>query len=170
MPIWLLANWRLVAEIAAVAVLGIMLGITRMELSSERAARASERAARAAERQAAAEFALQAEKSAREKDNKNAELASKLDADHAARVADIDATRDDFNRRLADGLRARRQTCSNSVPATTDAAGQPAAVATGGDGGRGPVDIASVTRLRVTVKKLQADVLECWAWGADVGR
>jgi hypothetical protein len=159
--IWLLANWRLIAEAAAVGILGVMLLITRAELNSERAARA-------AERQAAAEFALKAEKSARDKDNQNAELASQLDAEHAARVAEIDATRDDFNRRLADSLRARRQACGNGVPPAAGAAGQPASPAAGSDGADRAND--SGRRLRDVGLKLQSDVKECWAWASGVGR
>jgi hypothetical protein len=157
MPLWLLSNWRLVLGGIAVAA---MLGwgtVGWWKYSSEHGARLEER-------QAAAEYALKAEKDARAKDNANAAIAAELDAARAKAAADIDAGRADFDRRLRDARQARR----NCVSAPADNSGQPADPATGGNGADRTDDPGH--RLRDVGLKLQADVAECWAWAAKVGR
>lgn len=148
-----LGQWRLLA-IAAVALWGALGWWNYTGL----------KAVRAAERQAAAEFAAKAEKEAREKDNKNAALAAQLEAEHLARLADIDAGRDDFDKRL----RAARSARCNIVPAATAASGQPPQTAAGGDRPNRTDDPGH--NLRIVGLKLQADVLECWTWALSVGR
>jgi hypothetical protein len=105
------------------------------------------------------------------KDAENAALALKMDAEHEKAVATINATAADFDRRLAIRLRAGcRAGSAGELPRTTAAPGQPETVAAGSDDGFGGVDPEAVQTLRTTVLKLQADVKQCWAWAATVGR
>ncbi len=159
--IWLLANWRtLAAGIAVAAMLGWgSLGWWKYT---------SEKEARAGERQAAAEFALRAEKTARDKDNANAELASKLEAEHTGRMADALAGRDDFERELAQRLRAARSACRGIVPVAAGGASQPAPTAAVSDDGHRQV--AAGLRIRDGVKELQSVAAECVSWAAGIGR
>lgn len=158
---WLLLNWRWALPTGAAVTLGVMLGISRMELASERTVRAQER-------QVAAELQAKMEKEAHEKDNQNAELARDLDAARAKADADIAAGRADFDRQLADVLRKRRQACTYNVPAAASSAGAASDAAAGGDGRSAAAD--SGRRLRELVLSLQADVKECVAFVNKIGR
>lgn len=158
---WLILNWRWALPTGAAVALGVMLGVSRMELASERAARAEER-------YAAAELQAKMEKEAHEKDNQNAELARDLDAARAKADADIAAGRADFDRQLADVLRKRRQACTYNLPAAPSSAGAAPDVAAGSDGRSAAAD--SGRRLRELVLSLQADVKECVVFVNKIGR
>jgi len=148
--------------IGAVAVL--LLGShTAVWLKATSAANGRWEAVRATERADAMRVQLDAEKRAREAENRAAKAAITIEAEHARNLADIDAATADFNRRLRALPRPGR---CDGVPSAPGPAGNPADPATGSGSRPGGNDIASVTRLRRTALKLQADVKACWAWAA----
>lgn len=100
-------------------------------------------------------------------DAHNAELSNQLDSAHAQALADIDATRDDFARRLRIAAASRVGRCG---PAAAEAANPSlgAPVAVGSDGGPGAANPG--LGLRAAVRALQEYSKTCNAWALDVGR
>lgn len=152
-----LKQWKFIA----IGALILTLGWSRLQLADERQARTEERAA-------ALKLAAEIVDKNRQLEAKDAERARDLDAERMRAEAEINATRGDFERRLSERLRARRPACPNSLPAPTPSPGEPATAPAGSDDGHrtSPTGL----RIRDSVKRLQADVRECWAWASQVGR
>lgn len=174
MPLFLLNNWKWLLPTVAAGVLTILLGITKFQLIEAHLDAAKVAAAIAEQKIDAANLLLTLNAESAAKDDANAKLARDLDASHAQALADADASRTDFERRLADGLRQRqaqcRDGCSSQLPSPAPDPGKPQDVATGGDNGPGQPDFDAGRRLREVIKVLQADVVTCHAWAAQVGR
>lgn len=114
----------------------------------------------------------QLDKTAAAKDSLQAEASRNLEASHANQLQAVSATADAFRAALAERVRSsvRGQSCTGSVSPSTTVAGKPETASPGGDRGSGPVDLAAVSHLRDTVRKLQEDVKFCWAFVGSVGR
>ena len=136
-------------------------------LKATSAADARWEATRAVERADAATVAANAEKRAREAENRAAAAAINAEETHAKAIADAAASSADFDERLRRATRPRR---CDSVPGSTSAASVPAVGATGSDGGPGQPDFESGRRLRSAVKALQAYAVSCQGWAATAGR
>lgn len=156
--LWLALNWKWLLPAAGAAVLGVWLGLTRVELAQTKANWAVERADAA---KAAADFAAQSAA----KDAANAELARDLEVARAKAIADAAATRGAFADELRRATAAARRRC---VPVAPAAPGSDADPPAGSDGGHRSDALG--LRIRDTVKSLQADVRECWSWAAAHGR
>ncbi len=158
---YLLDNWPAVALSVLVAVTSVWLGITRIQLANTRADFATFRAG-------VAMLAVAAESKARKQDADNEQLARDLNAARKKADEDMAAGRADFERKLADVVRARRAACRRDVPSAPGDTGTPAPVATGGDG-PDPGNAAGV-RIRDLVMALQADVKQCVLYANKTGR
>lgn len=102
----------------------------------------------------------------RAKEAQDAENARRIDESHAAELASIRATADDF----AERLRIARRGARCPSPGTTQAAntGIGAEPAGSSDNGSGQPDPGN--RLRELTKELQAYAKACHAWAVQVGR
>lgn len=173
MPLFLLLNWRWLIPTAAVAVLGLWLGVTKIELASARKTIAETAFKIEAQKTEAAALLAKLNKAAADKDAVSAQFAIDKETDHVKAVQAIDDSRTAFERELARRVRTlpRRGDgggCQLS-PSPAPAAVSPGA-ATGSDGGYGQPDLESGSRLREVTQKLQADVKLCWAWAKGAGR
>lgn len=100
------------------------------------------------------------------KDAENAELANKLDVEHAKAVQDALATRDDFSRRLLVARRGARCSGPAAPPAADPGVGAgPAPERNDGSGGPDPGLI-----LRDAALELQRYAVACHGWAVEVGR
>lgn len=100
-------------------------------------------------------------------DAHSAELSNQLDSAHAQALADIDATRDDFARRLRIAAASRVGRCgSPAAEAANSGLGAPVAASSDGE----PGAVNPGLGLRDAVRALQEYSKTCNAWALDVGR
>lgn len=102
------------------------------------------------------------------KDAANSAIARNIDESHAHELEAINASRDDFARRLR--IAQRGQCGAGAVPAAPGDPGHTADAAGSGDNGPGGAAIASGQRLRDAALELQAYAKECNAWATKIGR
>lgn len=138
MPLFLLANWKWLAGVAGMAVLAILLGLSRMEVGSLKLAAAKTALDIEKQKTEAATILAAAEKHAREVEEKNAELNIQLEKDSANAQVAIDKALSD-NRALGARIGvllnapAKRRACgADNVPEGSDAAGGSASAAASG--------------------------------------
>jgi membrane protein involved in colicin uptake len=149
---------------AVLALLGSFVSGALFQHSHDKAAY---EAVHNAERAAAATVQAEAEKRAREAQERVETANRTIEETHAKAIADAAATRDDFTRRLRDATRSRR---CNSLPAGPANNPSSSDVATRGNPGSDGVDIDAGTRLRDAALILQAYVKTCHAWAMENGR
>lgn len=102
----------------------------------------------------------------RAKEAQDAENARRIDESHAAELASIRATADDFAERLRIARRGAR--CPSPGATQADNPGVSAEPAGSSDNGSGQPDPGN--RLRAAVKELQAYAVACHSWSLEVGR
>lgn len=165
MPLWLLSNWKLLAAAVPAVILGIWLGVVKMENTNLRLQIANLKLAQAQLAADSAQVAADAEKRARDAENKAAEAARSIDEQHAKDTAAADAGRADFAVRLRNAKASAR---CNSLPTPADHPSLGADTASGGDGGLRSAD--SGNRLRNAALSLQAYAKAAQAFALSCGR
>jgi hypothetical protein len=150
--------------IGAVAVL--LLGShTAVWLKATSAANGRWEAVRATDRADAMQVQLDAEKRAREAENRASVAAMKIGETHAKALQDLDATRADFSRRLHIATGSR---CPNALRPPAADTGAAADTATRRDDESGKPDPR--LSLRDAALELQAYAKSCNAWAMQIGR
>jgi len=100
-----------------------------------------------------------------------AETTRDLEADYVKRLADSEAGRADFERRLAERLRAPPRRADNcGVPGPAGPPGRAESAEPAGDSQLGRIDPEAVSRVREVGKKTQELLVLCRQWATSVGR
>ncbi len=161
MPLWLLANWKLIAAGAFYAVSLIVVGAGVHNYVSR-----GYEAAISAQKAEAATKLSELTKRARKKENEDAENARNIDAVYQAMLSDAYAGRDDFDKRLR--IARRGQGCGGTgsgAPSDTGERTDPAAVSEHGPGSPDPAH-----DLRNAALELQRYAKACHSFAVSVGR
>jgi len=99
-----------------------------------------------------------------------AENTRNMEADYAKRVADIDAGRADFERRLTERVRRANGAGNCGVPGPAGRSGSPEEPEPAGDRRLGQIDLGAVSRVRQIGKETQEMLRLCREWATSVGR
>jgi len=161
MPLWLLANWKLIAAGAfyAASLVAVGVGVHNYVSLGYEAAISAQKA------EAAAKLTELTER-ARKKETEDAENARNIDAVYQAMLNDAFAGRDAFDQRLRIARRgARCGGAGSGAPADTGERADPAAVSEPGPGSPDPAH-----DLRNAALELQRYAKACHSFAVSVGR